>query len=127
MAARSALRLAHGERGTSVARVRLPTSKPFLQAFPNFGLFSPSFSKLFQSFLWWFCGISMGYSSRKTNKVPFPNFWSSPLARRAGRAPPNPSGSLKGHEKHVSTHLDFRKRNPRRVVGQFNIYADLRC
>ena len=54
----------------------------------------------------------MGYNRRKPNKVPFPNFWSSPLARRAGRAPPNPSGSLKGHEKHGSTHLDFRKRNP---------------
>jgi hypothetical protein len=55
MAARSALRLAHGERGTSVAWARLPTSKPF---FASFSKFRPVFSKLFESFLWWFCDFN---------------------------------------------------------------------
>jgi hypothetical protein len=87
MAARSALRLAHGERGTSVARVRLPTSKPFLQAFPNFGLFSPSFSKVsFGGFV----GFQWVTVAAKPIKSPFQIFgllpWlEEPVARRQTR------------------------------------------
>jgi hypothetical protein len=50
------LRVAHGERGPSVTGARLPTSKLFLQDFPNLGRFSPSFSKVsfggFVGFQW---------------------------------------------------------------------------
>jgi hypothetical protein len=44
------------------------------------------------------CGISRGCNSRRKPEKPLSKFFVSSRARRARRAPPNPSGSLKGHE-----------------------------
>jgi hypothetical protein len=77
--------LAHGEREPSVARARLPTSKLFLQAFPNLGLFSPSFSKVsFGDF------VGFQWAAAKPIKSPFQIFallpWlEEPVARRQTR------------------------------------------
>src|SRR5277367_4031424 len=70
------------------------SSKLFLQAFPKFRLFSPSFSKESFSRFVGFQGVAIDANRKNL----FPNFLSSPRTRRARRAPPNPSGSLKGHE-----------------------------
>jgi hypothetical protein len=75
---RASSRVAAAFRERAKAAERRRIAKHFLQAFPNLGHFSPSFSK--QSF-----GGFVGFqwvarvSKRKTESVPFPNF-SAPSA-----------------------------------------------
>ncbi len=98
-------RLGAAKRGSG-ARHRL---QAFLQAFPNLGCFSPSFSK--ESF-----GRFVGFQwvARLPNpKSPLPNILLSPWARRTRRTRPDQWGSLKAHRNTLAWMPFFRKKNRR--------------
>ena len=102
-------RLGAAKRGSG-ARHRL---QAFLQAFPNLGCFSTSFSK--ESF-----GRFVGFQwvARLPNpKSPLPNISLSPWARRTSRTRPDRWGSLKVHRNTLAWMQFFRKRN-RRLLFQ---------
>ena len=106
----SALRFDFGETQLGDARAPSASSKLFLQTFPNLGLF---FSKLFQRFLWRFCGISRGCKPSEP-KVSLAKFFAPRWARRAGRARSSQSGGLKGHQSTLAQIVLSRKKIPRR-------------
>ena len=98
-------RIGAAKRGSG-ARHRL---QAFLQAFPNLGCFSPSFSK--ESF-----GRFVGFQwvARLPNpKCPLPNILLSPWARRTRRTRPDQWGSLKAHRNTLAWMPFFRKKNRR--------------
>ena len=64
-------------------------SKLFLQAFPNL---RPFFAKLFQRFLWPFCGISRGCKAPSPHFHEFPNFLAREAPGSRSRAAPRRRG-----------------------------------
>ena len=64
--------------------------------FASFSKSRPVFSKLFQRFLWRFCGISMGYNRMQTKKSSSKFFVFSLGSKGAGRAPPNSVSIVEG-------------------------------
>jgi hypothetical protein len=100
----------------SGARHRL---QAFLQAFPNLGCFSPSFSK--ESF-----GRFVGFQwvARLPNpKSPLPNILLSPWARRTRRTRPEQWGSLKAHRNTLAW-MPFSERKI--VASCFSVLAQER-
>jgi hypothetical protein len=98
-------RIGAAKRGSG-ARHRL---QAFLQAFPNLGCFSPSFSK--ESF-----GRFVGFQwvARLPNPMsPLPNILLSPGARRTRRTRPDQWGSLRAHRNTLAWMPFFRKKNRR--------------
>jgi hypothetical protein len=98
----------------SIERRPRPLRRPgILQAFPKFRLFSASFSK--QSF-----GRCLGFQGvaiEANRKSHFPNFLSSPPARRARRAPPNRYLIFRFSER-KNPHRRFRGLRPRGAAGR---------
>jgi len=97
----------------SIERWPRPLRRPgILQAFPKFRLFSASFSK--QSF-----GRCLGFQGvaiEANRKSHFPNFLSSPPARRARRAPPNRYLIFRFSERKIHT-ADFGDCGPEALLA----------